>query len=195
MRALLLSSVLALASACAPLSRVTLLPEADGRATAVQVQGAAGGVQVLDQPYAVAAVQRQGRVDREQTTAEAVQKQHGALLALPLAQAQRFVLQFEPGTATLTPDSQAQLPAILSQARALPGGELVVVGHTDRTGSPQANDVLSLQRAQAVRNLLIAQGFQPELVEAVGRGEREPAVPTEANVDEPRNRRAEIIVR
>ena len=88
-----------------------------------------------------------------------------------------------------------QLPAILSQARALPGGELVVVGHTDRTGSPQANDVLSLQRAQAVRNLLIAQGFQPELVEAVGRGEREPAVPTEANVDEPRNRRAEIIVR
>ena len=67
MRALLLSSVLALASACAPLSRVTLLPEADGRATAVQVQGAAGGVQVLDQPYAVAAVQRQGRVDREQT--------------------------------------------------------------------------------------------------------------------------------
>ena len=143
----------------------------------------------------MAAVQRQGRVDREQTTAEAVQKQHGALLALPLAQAQRFVLQFEPGTATLTPDSQAQLPAILSQARALPGGELVVVGHTDRTGSPQANDVLSLQRAQAVRNLLIAQGFQPELVEAVGRGEREPAVPTEANVDEPRNRRAEIIVR
>lgn len=195
MRVLLVSSVLALVSACAPLSRVTLLPEADGRATAVQVQGTGGANQVLDQPYAVAAVQRQGRVDREQTTADAVHKQHGALLALPQPQAQRFVLQFEPGTATLTPESQAQLPAILAQARSLPGGELVVVGHTDRTGSPQANDVLSLQRAQAVRNLLVGQGFQPELIEAVGRGEREPVVPTEANVDEPRNRRAEIIVR
>ena len=195
MRVLLVSSVLALVSACAPLSRVTLLPEADGRATAVQVQGTGGANQVLDQPYAVAAVQRQGSVDREQTTADAVQKQHGALLALPLPQAQRFVLQIEPGTATLTPDSQAQLPGILAQAQALPGGELVVVGHTDRTGSPQVNDVLSLQRAQAVRALLVEQGFQSELIEAVGRGEREPVVPTEANVDEPRNRRAEIIVR
>lgn len=195
MRALLVSSVLALVSACAPLSRVTLLPEADGRPTAVQVQASAGATQLLDQPYTVAAVQRHGSVDRVQTTAEAVQKQHGALLAVPLPQAQRFVLQFEPGTATLTPESQAQLPAILAQARALPGGELVVVGHTDRTGSPQVNDVLSLQRAQAVRALLVEQGFQSELIEAVGRGEREPVVPTEANVDEPRNRRAEIIVR
>ncbi len=195
MRALLVSSVLALVSACAPLSRVTLLPEADGRPTAVQVQACAGATQLLDQPYTVAAVQRHGSVDRVQTTAEAVQKQHGALLAVPLPQAQRFVLQFEPGTATLTPESQAQLPAILAQARALPGGELVVVGHTDRTGSPQVNDVLSLQRAQAVRALLVEQGFQSELIEAVGRGEREPVVPTEANVDEPRNRRAEIIVR
>lgn len=195
MRALLVSSVLALVSACAPLSRVTLLPEADGRPTAVQVQASAGATQLLDQPYTVAAVQRHGSVDRVQTTAEAVQKQHGALLAVPLPQVQRFVLQFEPGTATLTPESQAQLPAILAQARALPGGELVVVGHTDRTGSPQVNDVLSLQRAQAVRALLVEQGFQSELIEAVGRGEREPVVPTEANVDEPRNRRAEIIVR
>jgi OOP family OmpA-OmpF porin len=182
-------------TACTPLSRVTLLPDADGRSTAVQVQGTAGGAQVLDQPYAVAAVQRAGTVDRTQTTAEELHKQHGALLALQPPGVQRFVLQFEPGTATLTPESQAQLPGILAQARALPGGELVVVGHTDRTGSPQANDALSLQRAQAVRNLLIGQGFQPELIEAVGRGEREPVVPTEANVDEPRNRRAEIIVR
>ncbi|MDZ7921706.1 OmpA family protein [Rhodoferax sp.] len=184
----------ALLSACAPLNRITLLPEADGRATALEVR-TSGGLQVLDQPYAVAAVQRTGNVDRDQTTAAEVQKRHGALLALQPPGVQRFVLQFEPGTATLTPESQAQLPTILAQARALPGGELVVVGHTDRTGSPQANDMLSLQRAQAVRALLVEQGFQPELIEAVGRGEREPVVPTEANVDEPRNRRAEILIR
>ena len=193
-RALAQLVLAALLSACAPQNRITLLPEADGRMTAVEVQ-ARGGVQVLDQPYAVAAVQRTGNVDRDQTTAAEVQKRHGALLALQPPGVQRFVLQFEPGTATLTPESQAKLPAILAQARALPGGELVVVGHTDRTGSPQANDMLSLQRAQAVRALLVEQGFQPELIEAVGRGEREPVVPTEANVDEPRNRRAEILIR
>ncbi len=267
------AALAALLSACTPLSRVTLLPEADGRATAVQVVGAAGGTQLLDQPYAVAAVQRTGTVDRGQTTAEALQAQYGALLALPSPQVQRFVLQFEPGTATLTADSQAQLPGVLAQARALPGGELVVVGHTDRTGSPQANDVLSLQRAQAVREqypqllalqpppaerfvlefepgtsqltadsqarldeiiarararaggeivvtghtdrqgsledndrlareraqaistLLIERGFKAELIEAVGRGEREPLVPTDDEVAEPRNRRAELLVR
>jgi OmpA-OmpF porin, OOP family len=180
--------------ACAPLSRVTLLPQADGSPSAVIVEGAAGA-QRLDQPYAVADVERNGAVQRGATTAEAVQAQFGHLLALQPPPSERFVLQFEPGTTQLTAESQAQLPEILAQARQRPGGELVVVGHTDRTGSPQTNDALSLQRAQAVRELLVVQGFSPELVEAVGRGEREPVVPTEPNVDEPRNRRAEIIVR
>lgn len=180
--------------ACAPITRVTLLPQADGRATAVQVQSAAGVVE-LTQPYQTAALQRDGRLEAQQSNAEEVSKRHGAVLALPLLQPVRFTLQFEPGTSTLTSDSQNQLPAILEQATARAGGEIQVVGHTDRTGSPQANDTLSLQRAQAVRNLLIQRGFEPALVEAIGRGEREPVVPTEANVNEPRNRRAEIIIR
>lgn len=180
--------------ACAPITRVTLLPQADGRATAVQVQSAAGVVD-LTQPYQTAALQRDGRLEAQQSNAEEVSKRHGAVLALPLLPPVRFTLQFEPGTSTLTPDSQNQLPGILEQATARAGGEIQVVGHTDRTGSPQANDTLSLQRAQAVRNLLIQRGFEPALVEAIGRGEREPVVPTEANVNEPRNRRAEIIIR
>ncbi len=180
--------------ACAPISRVTLLPQADGRATAVQVQSASGLVD-LTQPYQTAALQRDGRLEAQQSNAEEVSKRHGAVLALPLLPPVRFTLQFEPGTSTLTSDSQNQLPGILEQATARAGGEIQVIGHTDRTGSPQANDTLSLQRAQAVRNLLIQRGFEPALVEAIGRGEREPVVPTEANVNEPRNRRAEIIIR
>ena len=189
-----LLGLLGLVGACAPLSRVTLLPQANGSASAVIVEGAAG-TQRLDQPYAVADVARNGTVQRSDTTADAVQAQFGHLLALQPPPAERFVVQFEPGTTQLTAESQARLPEILAQARQRPGGELVVVGHTDRTGSPQTNDALSLQRAQAVRELLVSQGFAPELVEAVGRGEREPVVPTEPNVDEPRNRRADIIVR
>lgn len=180
--------------ACAPISRVTLLPQDDGRATAVQVQSAAGVVD-LTQPYQTAALQRDGRLEAQESNAEEVSKRHGAVLALPLLPPVRFTLQFEPGTSTLTPDSQNQLQGILEQATARAGGEIQVIGHTDRTGSPQANDTLSLQRAQAVRNLLIQRGFEPALVEAIGRGEREPVVPTEANVNEPRNRRAEIIIR
>ena len=180
--------------ACTPISRVTLLPEADGRATAVQVQSASGAVD-LTQPYQTAALQRDGRLQAEQSSADAVNAAHGPLLALPIQPPVRLTLQFEPGTSTLTADSQSQLPQILAQAGGRAGGEIQVVGHTDRTGSPQVNDTLSLQRAQAVRELLVQRGFAPELVEAIGRGEREPVVPTEANVSEPRNRRAEIIIR
>ncbi|CAM8648952.1 MAG: OmpA family protein [Curvibacter sp.] len=190
----LLLVLLGLLQGCAPLSRVTLLPEADGRATAVQVQSTSGVVD-LTQPYQTAALQSDGRLEAQQSNAEEVAKRHGAVLALPLLPPVRFTLQFEPGTSILTPDSQSQLSGILELASARAGGEIQVVGHTDRTGSPQANDTLSLQRAQAVRTLLIQRGFEPALVEAVGRGEREPVVPTEANVNEPRNRRAEIIIR
>jgi outer membrane protein OmpA-like peptidoglycan-associated protein len=190
----LLLVLLGLLQGCAPLSRVTLLPEADGRATAVQVQSTSG-VLDLTQPYQTAALQSDGRLEAQQSNAEEVAKRHGAVLALPLLPPVRFTLQFEPGTSILTPDSQSQLSGILELASARAGGEIQVVGHTDRTGSPQANDTLSLQRAQAVRTLLIQRGFEPALVEAVGRGEREPVVPTEANVNEPRNRRAEIIIR
>lgn len=180
--------------ACAPLSRVTLLPQDDGRPTSVQVQTAAGASD-LTRPYQTAALQRDGRLTDLQSSAEEVQAAYSALLALPLPAPVRFTLQFEPGSSALTADSLQQLKDIVAQARARAGGEIVVVGHTDRTGTPQANDALSLQRAQAVRELLIQQGFAADLIEAVGRGEREPLVPTEARVSEPRNRRADIIVR
>ncbi|MFM2050199.1 MAG: hypothetical protein RL682_690 [Pseudomonadota bacterium] len=184
----------AVLSACAPATRVTLLPDAQGRATSVSVQSQSRS-QVLAKPYQVAEVHKDGTVKLDVTTAQNVQKRHGAMLAMQLPPEQRFVLQFETGTSRLTPNSQAQLPNILAQARARAGGELVVVGHTDRVGLPANNDALSLQRALVVRDLLISQGFNPDLIEAVGRGEREPVVPTEPNVNEPRNRRAEIVVR
>jgi outer membrane protein OmpA-like peptidoglycan-associated protein len=72
----------------------------------------------------------------------------------------------------------------------------VVIGHTDRVGNEQANDELSLQRAERVKAEFVAQGIAPaERIRAAGRGERELLVPTENDVDEPLNRRVEINVR
>ncbi len=193
-RSLFLVMLVAGLQACAPISRITLLPDAEGSATAVQVQSASGVVD-LTQPYQSAALERDGRLQSQQRTAADVQTTHGALLALSLAPAVRLRLEFEPGTSSLTPESLGLLPGILDQASRRSGGEILVVGHTDRTGSPQANDVLSLQRAQAVRGLLIQSGFEAALVDAIGRGDREPLVPTEPNTPEPRNRRADIIIR
>lgn len=79
--------------------------------------------------------------------------------------------------------------------RARSGGEIVVTGHTDTVGATTRNDELSLSRALQVRQLFLARDFPPNRIEAVGRSEREPAVPTADEVAEPRNRRVTIQVR
>ena len=69
-----------------------------------------------------------------------------------------------------------------------------IIGHTDRTGSPAARRHISLRRAEAVRDLLIARGIPARLLAASGAGDSQPLVETEDNVREPMNRRVEIEV-
>jgi OOP family OmpA-OmpF porin len=53
-------------------------------------------------------------------------------------------------------------------------GLVKVTGHTDRLGSKASNDQLSQQRAQSVRNYLLAKGIDGARVEAVGVGSSQP---------------------
>lgn len=183
-----------LLSACAPVSRVILLPEEAGKSSAVVVTTKAGS-QPLTKPYQQVEVTPEGAMVLGTTTPLAVMERYGQLLAQMPRPPEQFLLYFEPGGSTLTAESKALVPTILANARSRKGGEITVMGHTDRVGALQANDALSLGRAQAVRDLLVAEGFNADLIEAVGRGERAPLVPTEDEVDEPRNRRAEVVVR
>jgi len=193
-----------LASGCStpppapPKLRVVLLPQSDSsgqpRATAVEVKSGASAL-VLNSPFALAERDEKGQLTQRTTTADEVQARYGDVLKIQPPSAETVVLRFLPGTSKLTPESEAELPKLITLARARAGGEILVVGHTDRQGTLEANDALSLRRAQAIVQLLVAQGFAPELISARGRGEREPLVPTADEVVEPRNRRAEVIVR
>ena len=69
-----------------------------------------------------------------------------------------------------------------------------MIGHADSVGRTAFNDSLSLKRADAVRRILIQAGIRAGKIDTVGRGSREPLVPTAEGVSEPRNRRVEIIV-
>ena len=76
-----------------------------------------------------------------------------------------------------------------------PVPDIVIVGHTDSVGTDTFNDALALRRAETVRAMLIGRGLSPAGIAAVGRGKREPLVPTADGIAEPRNRRVEIVVR
>lgn len=196
-RFIMAASILGLAqllAACTTTTRVTLLPQASGKPSAVDVSTDRGTEQIST-PYQVATVGRLGGLSVQSTTPEQVLANYPSLLALQPLPPDRFVLEFEAGSSQLTPESQILLDTVIIKAQARPGGEIVVIGHSDRQGTEQANDQLSLERARWVRNMLLERGFQPDRVEAVGRGEREPLIPTDDGVAEPRNRRAEVLVR
>ncbi|WP_119167609.1 OmpA family protein [Algihabitans albus] len=69
-----------------------------------------------------------------------------------------------------------------------------VTGHADRAGAEAYNLALSLRRANAVRDALVARGILSQNISVAGRGEAEPAVPTPDGVREPANRRVEIVI-
>lgn len=191
-----LAALALMLSACAPALRVTLLPQADGKPSAVVLQTPAGATAaVLDQPYAQAGLGRGGNAQLAQTDAAAVGKSYPKLLALKPAPRAYFVLNFVTGTADFTPEAQALLPSIVEKAKSFEGAEMIVTGHTDNVGNASENDRLSFLRAAAVRDTLLAQGFVASRIEVVGRGQREPLKIRSAGTDEPLNRRVEIELR
>lgn len=68
-----------------------------------------------------------------------------------------------------------------------------VAGHTDRSGSDGYNDSLARRRADAVAQLMAAQGTGQ--IEVSSFGERTPKVPTADGERNPQNRRVEITVK
>lgn len=186
--------IVAVLSACAPLTKVILLPQVDGSASAVMVK-TAKYEQLLTTPYQRVTGQEDKELKLDATNAADVQKAYPQLYAAMPPRATKYILNFMPGGTTLTPESLAQLPKILEDATNRSGADMVVTGHTDSTGALLANDALSLSRAKVVTQLLVDKGATASRVEAVGRGKRELLVPTADEVDEPQNRRVEIVVR
>ncbi|WPH19935.1 OmpA family protein [Variovorax paradoxus] len=187
----------ALLAACStPGTRVVLLPQADDKPSAVIVR-AKDGEEVLSKPYqrATAAVGASGAPVVDQADPAKVQAEHKVLFDMRPPAPQRYTVYFEVGGTTLTPASQQVMNEALIAAQTRSGSDIVVTGHTDTKGALEQNDMLSQRRAQEVVQLFVERQFPAKRIEAVGRGERELAVPTADEVDEPRNRRVTIEVR
>jgi outer membrane protein OmpA-like peptidoglycan-associated protein len=116
------------------------------------------------------------------------------LAALPVRPAS-FTVYFGSGVDELVFESKGALEQALDELARRPQSDIVLIGHTDRVGTDESNDRLSLQRAQRIKAEMMTLGIAPGRVQVAGRGERELVVPTADGVEEPRNRRVEIIIR
>jgi OmpA-OmpF porin, OOP family len=173
---------------------IVLLPEEDGTRGSVAI-GEGDRSAVLNAPLASAKIDARGRVKQEAINQAEVDQIFQAALAAQPPKPISFLLYFEEGQTQVTPGSQASLEALFAEVNRRQAVEVQITGHTDRVGSVADNDRLSHARAQAVWDILGQLGLRSEFIRAVGRGEREPLVPTPDEQPEPRNRRVEVIVR
>jgi len=176
-------------------SSVTLLPTEDGRQSAVAVIEEKGKpvdaeISTVNSRTALSAKPKPKVFDPDKMKP----KQRGLLGILP-PPAVRLTLYFVQGTTTLTPESLPSLDYLKQEVARRPGVEVQVTGYTDTVGSFEDNDVLSQQRAEEVLTALTAQGIDPAVMSAVGRGERDLREPTEDNVSNAANRRVEVVIR
>jgi OmpA-OmpF porin, OOP family len=194
-RAAVLCLLLLLAASCSSTKTlIVLLPDENDVHGAVAVSQD-DGVTVLDTPMAAARVDTQGHVEKEAITKAEVEKNFGeALVTLP-PEPISFTLYFEEGSTVLLEESKSTLLELFAEVAKRQAVEVQVTGHTDTLGKESDNDLLSEERAQAIKEMLIAQGLKSDFIRAVGRGSRELLIPTLPNVREPRNRRVEVIVR
>lgn len=176
-------------------ARVVLLPDPGGKAGAVLIKNASGE-QLLNEAYAGLQASAGGALQRSTESEASVKARYGEVLEARPPRPVTFVVRFETGSATqLTTESLAVIAQLKAALASWPAPQLTVVGHTDRAGTAQSNDVLSLKRAQTVGEQLIALGISANSLETAGRGEREPLVPTEDGVANAANRRVEITLR
>ncbi len=101
---------------------------------------------------------------------------------------------FNTASYVLLPASNAELEKLARLLKANPDLRIELGGHTDDVGSDDANLKLSDQRANAVRDHLIAQGIEADRITAKGYGETKPIATNDTEEGRAGNRRTEVTV-
>lgn len=104
-------------------------------------------------------------------------------------------VQFELDSAVILPQSFGLLTEVADTLiRHTEIGRLEVQGHTDSSGTPEHNKILSEDRAAAVRSWLIQHGVAADRLTAKGYGQENPLVPNVTSGNRARNRRVQFII-
>lgn len=192
---LLFLLMVVIAGCAAPRERIVLIPDPDGRTGSITVSNPSGSV-TIDSPNHGTTVSDSGKPPTPPAAMEkgAIDAMFAEALSVQPKQPLHFLLYFEKDT-LLTADSNRLIPDIVTAVKQREAVDISVVGHTDSVGTREYNMTLSLNRANAVRDLLVRNGVDAGHIRITSHGKENPLVPTGDNVNEPRNRRVEVVVR
>jgi outer membrane protein OmpA-like peptidoglycan-associated protein len=175
---------------------VILVPDREGHVGSVSVTNAGGSV-VLDEPREGVQIESADRAPGRPVivTPETIERLFGEALAVEPVAPLVAIVYFATGSAEISAEGAEVVAAAAREIAKRQSVDVTVDGHTDTAGDPEVNMRLSLARAQAVRDRLVAGGVPPDLITTRYHGKGNLLVPTADNVDEPRNRRVEVVVR
>jgi outer membrane protein OmpA-like peptidoglycan-associated protein len=104
-------------------------------------------------------------------------------------------IQFPVGTAVIKPSNYTLLRKVQQAIQTFNEPDVVIEGHTDSSGSDEANERLSQKRAEAVREYFVANGtLSYERIYPVGYGSARPLASNETAEGRAINRRIDIVI-
>lgn len=101
---------------------------------------------------------------------------------------------FDVNQSTLKTNARSNIESLATSLKNNPETTVLIVGHTDATGSDAYNQKLSVRRAEAVRSYTIAQGIASSRLSTEGRGESEAIADNTTEEGRALNRRVEIVI-
>ncbi len=104
-------------------------------------------------------------------------------------------LLFDSGSSSLHPGAYDRLRSLARTLNNYPKSQVIIKGHTDSEGSESFNQQLSEQRADRVRNFIIAEGVAPSRITSLGFGESLPVATNASREGRAQNRRVELEIR
>jgi OmpA-OmpF porin, OOP family len=103
-------------------------------------------------------------------------------------------IYFDHDKAELLPRSFVELRKLLYLLRKNPQMSIELQGHTDNNGTPEHNQTLSEDRAQAVTNFLLYNGIEKKRIKHKGFGETKPIASNDTDDGRQLNRRVVFVI-
>ncbi len=145
------------------------------------------------------AEERRKQLELQQRTAEAdaLRQQMEAMQAQQTERGMVLTLGdvlFDVGKADLKPAAERTISRLAQFMLEYPARRVLIEGYTDSTGDDAFNQMLSLQRANSVRDALVVQGVTGNRIDTRGYGESYPVANNDSAAGRQQNRRVEIVI-
>lgn len=99
---------------------------------------------------------------------------------------------FATGSANISSSFYPALDSVANVLTKSPETTITISGHTDSVGNANSNQQLSKNRADSVGRYLVSKGVNPQRIQTVGYGDRNPIASNGNEAGRSKNRRVEI---